>query len=1325
MGEMGNLTSTRVSIHAQKPTLVILTEACIPEDFQGTKVFRGFYMAQVSRAQGRAGGVAIFAKKEVVLLENTAYNSVEGNYCIGAYSVGETILVLAAIYGPSTNSDREANVVFQEISIRIRELSARVGTETVFMVGDYNIKLDKILNNGKPSAVRTIKEQMEHSAMSDAGQLHGSAPTWRRSRGGQKSRLDYIMFSERANLVSFQLRWGRFDHAELLGEFEIGARREKGGLPVLKDWVLSTERFLNLAPDMVRETLLDHDREMRNKSTAERENFVASRNSNCFESELTLAEPNEGITHAHIFNILLNRVTTLQRRVQCEIVREQRAKLTDINMRIGQNYAKLDELGPGDPREGGLREELGDLQVQLQHYCENRELAGKQRIDNFYASKNGKSAAASFYITKEKRNNRNISRLIGEGGEVITDPAAIAECLQNNYCRDVETKFVPTRSLEDFMREHAVTLPSLSEEQREGLEADVTTDELRDALSSARAESSPGPSGQSIAIFKYLFCQVPQLFTKAINELIFVKGLCDSPSLSWLKERKIIYIPKAGKALDRASHFRPLSLLECLYKIQSRILTRRMAGAMEDMLYADQYGFRQGRGTNAAVVPILEAIKDAESNNRSLQILSIDIKCAFDTISPDLIHEVMKKNEYPPIFNNAMHDLTSGGRGHTETNQFKGPSFRIQNGSGQGDPASAGRFNTGSDPMSRAVNLFAAAFQYVFQNGEKLPLITFADDHAHGLNVTSAQQIVDLLSVYAKFAQVSGLKISIEKCCILGINTNPELLREIEEVTGIPLVEGMRYLGLEIRSTYAESKTASFDAINEGIRAKYNRINSSLVDLFHRRQLIQTVIVPSYNHAFMAFGLCPRVEEDLDDKIINLLWTRKKDGRVTQGRRLVAKNRVSASFEMGGLKMSFTAEIVCGLLLNILSKLSQESSSPAEKQTFMYKYFQKILEGIHAPSWAELLQCGGQGVWQRLYNRLIGRSPFLAQLCRAMAKMHKLNDINKDSWTCAPIAGHSLANPIFLINTAESITLAHFGLHYVEQLFPINDLTGRLIMDQDANLGNRLGLANVALLNKCKNLRMEIFRSRLPANIGRSVGFAKVYLGMKWSRVYRRLHREEGDKKFPGPPSYFTRRRDGIPVPSLHLFMKGYTNIMTWKISSKTKETAFLILNRQIWTNQKESWANRGAGEAIVQDSCGLCGERENTQHLLFECDTYSAPLWNLLKEILNLLIDEGEDNHPHITLHAYNIMFNLQIAGALRGWGDQVNILIQEIKRNIIFRRYKRCIGNVNAYVDYDRPRLAAHLMIVVRKLISLRQYQGQDFGTLSKVERLLSTLD
>jgi hypothetical protein len=52
-----------------------------------------------------------------------------------------------------------------------------------------------------------------------------------------------------------------------------------------------------------------------------------------------------------------------------------------------------------------------------------------------------------------------------------------------------------------------------------------------------------------------------------------------------------------------------------------------------------------------------------------------------------------------------------------------------------------------------------------------------------------------------------------------------------------------------------QSKTASFAAVMESLGTKYDRISSSYVDLFHRRQLIQTVFCPSINHVFMAFGL--------------------------------------------------------------------------------------------------------------------------------------------------------------------------------------------------------------------------------------------------------------------------------------------------------------------------------------------------------------------------------------------------------------------------------------------------------------------------------------
>jgi hypothetical protein len=254
--------------------------------------------------------------------------------------------------------------------------------------------------------------------------------------------------------------------------------------------------------------------------------------------------------------------------------------------------------------------------------------------------------------------------------------------------------------------------------------------------------------------------------------------------------------------------------------------------------------------------------------------------------------------------------------------------------------------------------------------------VVYADDHLHGLQTNSVRQVVDTLNVYTQFAEISGLKISLEKTSIMGVNTNPAFLEEVSEVTGIRVVNGFRYLGLEIRPTYGCSKKATFGVVDEGIKDKYNRINTSHVDLFHRKQLIQTVIVPSYNHAFMTFGFCPEVGKKLDQVIIDLLWTKKVNGQVKQGRTLVARGRIGASYVMGGLEVNFTEEIVTGLMLNILKKLIAEAQLTPSKQTFMFNLFNSVLEGIHAPNWEELLGLGGQAIWYRLGVRLGGGHPF-------------------------------------------------------------------------------------------------------------------------------------------------------------------------------------------------------------------------------------------------------------------------------------------------------------------------------------------------------------
>ncbi len=69
-------------------------------------------------------------------------------------------------------------------------------------------------------------------------------------------------------------------------------------------------------------------------------------------------------------------------------------------------------------------------------------------------------------------------------------------------------------------------------------------------------------------------------------------------------------------------------------------------------------------------------------------------------------------------------------------------------------------------------------------------------------------------------------------------------------------------------------------------------------------------------------------------------------------------------------------------------------------------------------------------------------------------------------------------------------------------------------------------------------------------------------------------------------------------------------------------------------------------GGEIDTPNCTLCGRTETTLYLMFECEKLAEPLWQLLAEIINAdLRERGKQNN--IVLHAYDVMYNLNI----RGW--------------------------------------------------------------------------
>jgi hypothetical protein len=182
-------------------------------------------------------------------------------------------------------------------------------------------------------------------------------PTWRRPHLPKScSRLDYILHSTGLIKDSFTTTWGRGDHAEITGAFRIGPKkRYKANL---KDWVFATEDFLNKAPMVIQDVILDHDKEYSSKSNEERGQYVRDRPPREYEMELEIIRKKDGIFHAHVLMIIINRLVTLQRRVQTAIIKKGKENLNRINREIGEKYEEIDNLPEGSVREGEAQEKI-------------------------------------------------------------------------------------------------------------------------------------------------------------------------------------------------------------------------------------------------------------------------------------------------------------------------------------------------------------------------------------------------------------------------------------------------------------------------------------------------------------------------------------------------------------------------------------------------------------------------------------------------------------------------------------------------------------------------------------------------------------------------------------------------------------------------------------------------------------------------------------------------------------------------------------------------------------------------------------------------------
>ena len=107
------------------------------------------------------------------------------------------------------------------------------------------------------------------------------------------------------------------------------------------------------------------------------------------------------------------------------------------------------------------------------------------------------------------------------------------------------------------------------------------------------------------------------------------------------KRGTLVCIPKKpvpGSPED----YRPLTLLNADYKLLMRIITTRLHPWMNDLLQQKQYCGRQDDTIFDAVAVIRDTVAYKEIHKAPVCLLILDFKEAFDRISHDYLHAIMR-----------------------------------------------------------------------------------------------------------------------------------------------------------------------------------------------------------------------------------------------------------------------------------------------------------------------------------------------------------------------------------------------------------------------------------------------------------------------------------------------------------------------------------------------------------------------------------------------------------------------------------------------------------------------------------------------------------
>ena len=349
--------------------------------------------------------------------------------------------------------------------------------------------------------------------------------------------------------------------------------------------------------------------------------------------------------------------------------------------------------------------------------------------------------------------------------------------------------------------------------EADNLELQFTEAEVTNALNDLNGDKAPGPDGYTVAFWQSNWGTIKEDVLKLFKDFFETRKFVRSLNTTF-----IVLVAKKFEAED-LKDFRPISLVNSLYKLISKVLANRLKKVMNCLVNKAQIAFVEGRQILDASLIANEIIDSMVKEKETDILCKLDIEKAYDQISWNFLFTVLQQMGFGIKWISWIKWCITTASFSVLVNGSSIGFFRSSRGLRQGDPLSPYLFVLGMEVFSTLVEKasargFLSGHKFVGRSEETLQIshLLFADDTLVFCK-DSEDQLSSLCWILLWFEAFSGLRINLEKSVIMPVGP-------VENVDQLALELGCKvgalpttYLGLPLGCRQAS--TSVWDGVEE------------------------------------------------------------------------------------------------------------------------------------------------------------------------------------------------------------------------------------------------------------------------------------------------------------------------------------------------------------------------------------------------------------------------------------------------------------------------------------------------------------------------------